>query len=55
MNVNAYPIRYRFSWRGKVDRAKEPGHFVMEEEFLTLVGRFGLAPRLQDRTIGLEG
>ncbi len=48
--MNASPTQYRLSWRGTVGKAKKPGHLVTEAEFRTLVGKFGLAPYLEDRT-----
>lgn len=47
--MSGYPIQYRFSWRGTVGRAKKPDHFATEAEFLKLVGKFGLAPNLEDK------
>jgi DivIVA domain-containing protein len=47
--MTGFPIQYRFSWRGTVAKAKNPDHVVTEAEFLTLVGKFGLASHLEDR------
>jgi hypothetical protein len=38
----------RFSWRGKVRKAKRPAYLVMDADWLTLVEAFGLAPYLED-------
>ena len=39
---------HRFSWRGKVRKAKRPAYLVMDADWLTLVEKFGLAPYLED-------
>ena len=45
----ADPSRYRFSWRGGVQREdKAPGYWVTGLEFRALVERFGLIPQLDD-------
>jgi hypothetical protein len=41
-------LQHRFSWRGKVRKAKRPGYLAMDAEWLTLVEKFGLAPYLED-------
>jgi hypothetical protein len=38
----------RFSWRGKVRKAKRPAYLVIDADWLTLVEAFGLAPYLED-------
>jgi len=48
--MTGLPIQYRFSWRGRVAKGKNPDHVVTEGEFLTLVGKFGLAPHLKGGT-----
>ncbi|OBG38851.1 hypothetical protein [Mycobacterium sp. E3198] len=42
-------LTYRFSWRGDVRPEEEPAFVVSDVDWLTLVEKFGLAPRLEDR------
>ena len=41
-------LQHRFSWRGKVRKAKRPAYFVTDGVWLTLVEKFGLTPYLED-------
>ena len=41
-------LSYRFSWRGEVPAEQEPAYVVSDADWLTLVEKFGLAPRLED-------
>jgi DNA-binding beta-propeller fold protein YncE len=41
-------LAYRFSWRGEVPAEQEPAYVVSDPDWLTLVEKFGLAPRLED-------
>ena len=42
-------MAYRFAWRGEVPSEEEPAFVVSDADWLTLVDKFGLAPRLEDR------
>jgi sugar lactone lactonase YvrE len=42
-------LTYRFAWRGEVPAEEEPAFVVSDADWLTLVEKFGLAPRLEDR------
>lgn len=42
-------LTYRFSWRGEVAQEEEPAFVVSDVDWLTLVEKFDLAPRLEDR------
>jgi DNA-binding beta-propeller fold protein YncE len=42
-------MAYRFAWRGEVPPGQEPAFVVSGADWLTLVEKFGLAPRLEDR------
>lgn len=42
-------LTYRFSWRGEVPQEDEPAFVVSDVDWLTLVEKFGLASRLEDR------
>lgn len=42
-------LTYRFCWRGEVPQEDEPAFVVSDVDWLTLVDKFGLAPRLEDR------
>jgi sugar lactone lactonase YvrE len=42
-------LTYRFAWRGEVPSEDEPEFVVSDADWLTLVEKFGLAPRLEDR------
>lgn len=41
-------LPHRYSWRGKVRKAKRPAYLVTDVDWLTLVKAFGLAPYLED-------
>src|SRR5262249_22819678 len=41
-------LSYRFSWRGEVPAGQEPEFVVSDADWLTLVEKFGLSPRLED-------
>jgi sugar lactone lactonase YvrE len=42
-------LTYRFAWRGEVPAEDEPEFVVSDADWLTLVEKFGLASRLEDR------
>jgi DNA-binding beta-propeller fold protein YncE len=42
-------LAYRFAWRGQVPAEDEPAFVISDADWLTLVEKFGLAPRLEDR------
>jgi DNA-binding beta-propeller fold protein YncE len=42
-------MAYRFAWRGEVPSEEEPAFVVSDADWLTLVEKFGLAARLEDR------
>ncbi len=42
-------MAYRFAWRGDVPSEEEPAFVVSAADWLTLVEKFGLATRLEDR------
>jgi sugar lactone lactonase YvrE len=42
-------LSYRFAWRGEVPAEQEPAYVVSDPDWLTLVEKFGLAPRLEDK------
>jgi DNA-binding beta-propeller fold protein YncE len=48
-------LTYRFSWRGEVPAENEPAFVVSDPDWLTLVEKLGLAPRLEDRARGDAG
>jgi DNA-binding beta-propeller fold protein YncE len=46
-------LTYRFGWRGEVPAEQEPAYVVSDPDWLTLVEKFGLGPRLEDRAKGV--
>src|ERR1700758_4818317 len=42
-------LTYRFAWRGEVPSEDEPDFVVSDADWLTLVEKFGLASRMEDR------